>query len=301
MRAALITGASGFIGQHLISELLACGYKIFALDSSDKNPFENNPDVTYIQSSLSDVKSISVPPCEVLYHLAWRGVAPDLRNNMKTQKENVDLSLSAVELAKEIGIPKAVFIGSTMEYCFAEGEISENSTPTPLNCYGAAKLAARFLSSSLAKNYKIDFRYAVITSIYGPGRDDGSLICYCIKEILSGRAPKLTEAIQRWDFIHIKDAVRALRLIGEKGEQNGFYTVGCGENKKLSEYVGIISRLSDESVPLLFGAIPYGKSGVPHSAVDTEKLKRDTGFKPEYTFSEGIRELVNFYKQKLNL
>ena len=300
MRTALITGACGFVGRNLVSELLGADYKIFALDCIDKNVFENEPRVIYMKSDLCDLGSIDIPngSCDVLYHLAWAGVNPEARRDIKLQRHNIDLSINAIELAKLLGIPRVVFIGSTMEYCYCEGEISEQSLPTPSNCYGSTKVAARFICAQLAKDYGIDFEYAVITSIYGPGREDSNVIFYCIKELLRGNSPKLSECIQKWDFVHIKDAVRALKLIGERGLPHSFYAIGAGENKELKECINIISKLIDERVPIQFGAVPYSDSRIAHSAVNIEKLKKDTGYKPSYSFADGIKELVDFYKQK---
>ncbi len=298
MRQALITGALGFVGRNLISELLAANYKIFAQDRSDKSFPRDTSDVTYIKTEIEKLDSNEVPlgACDVLYHLAWAGVNPDARRDLKLQMKNIELSVSAVELARRLGIPRVVFIGSTMEYCYSQGEISEKSLPTPANAYGSCKLAARFICANLAKDYGIDFEYAVITSIYGPGREDENVIFYSINELLSGRIPKLSSCAQVWDFIHIKDAAKALRLIGEYGKPHSFYAVGTGENRKLRESVKIISELINPNIPIEFAKVTESKTA--HSAVDVCKLKSDTGYEPSYSFATGIAELIDYYKQR---
>ena len=299
MRSALITGACGFIGKNLVSELLSSGYRVFATDLPESSPFEKNARLTYISCDLMKETPFGIPvgECEVLYHLAWCGVSPEARENFDLQMKNFALSQNAVRLAKTLGIKTVIFVGSTMEYSFCEGEISEKSAPSPLNLYAAAKLSVRYLCESLARLSGIAFRYAVITSIYGRGREDGNLIYYCIRELFEKRSPRLSPCKQIWDFIHIEDAARALRLIGEKGRAS-FYAVGTGENRPLSDTVNLISGLIDKNIPVKFGAIPYGESGIINSAVNTQSLRRDTGFKPKYSLDDGIRQLIDYYKKE---
>lgn len=301
MRTALITGALGFVGRKLTERLLSEGYKIIALDVVPPSSVEVREGVTYIQSDLSslDVFSGMEGCADVMYHLAWVGVKPEARSDIYVQKKNIDLSIAAVELAKRLSVPRVVFVGSTMEYCYNEGEICERSLPTPHNAYGSAKVAARFIAEELCRSYKIEFEYAVIASIYGKGREDNNVIYYCIRKLMAGETPELTECVQRWDFVHIDDATEALRLIGERGKPSAFYAIGTGENKPLRECIDVISSLIDGSIPIKFGAVKYKDGLIAHSAIDITKLSRDTGYKPKHNFSEGIAEVIDFYRKKV--
>lgn len=300
MRTALITGACGFVGRNLVYKLLEANYKIYAIDCTEVSCFEDTSEVNYIKSDLSDINAIDVPEntCDVLYHLAWAGVRPEARSNIDIQKHNIDLSINAIELAKRLNIKRVVFIGSTMEYCYNKEPISESSRPTPSNCYGSTKIASRYICSQLCKDFGIDFEYAVITSIYGPGREDSNVIYYCINQLLKGETPKLSECIQKWDFVHISDAVAALKLIGENGVPHTFYAIGTGENRKLKDCINIISKLINPDIPIEFGAIPYKNNVIANSAVDISLLVKDTGYAPAYNFENGIGEVIDFYKNK---
>ena len=299
MRTALITGACGFVGRNLVYKLLESKYEIYAIDCAEASCFKDAPAVHYVKSNLSDINAIDIPKntCDVLYHLAWAGVRPEARSDINVQKHNIDLCINAVELAKRLGIKRVVFIGSTMEYCYNEEPICESSRPTPSNCYGSTKIATRYICSQLCRDYGIDFEYAVITSIYGPGREDNNVIYYCINKLLNGEIPELSECIQHWDFVHISDAVNALKLIGERGVPYSFYAIGTGENRRLRECIDIISNLIDKNIPIKFGAVPYKNGLIANSAVNTKKLTEDTGYSPAYQFEIGISEVIDFYKQ----
>ena len=299
MRTAIVTGACGFIGRNFVSELLRAGYYIFAIDCVDNSLFHDTNNLTYIKSDLSDIDgciNVIKRKCDIIYHLAWNGVNAESRSDIQIQKKNIDICINVVDIAKQLCISEVVFVGSTMEYCYTNDLISEKSIPTPANCYGSIKVATRFLCSQLCKDSGIDFKYVVFTSIYGTGREDGNVIYYCIKNLLNNEPVKLSQCVQKWDFIHISDAVNALRLVGEKGTSNSFYAVGAGENKQLKEYIEIILKIVNSSAIVEYGAIKYKNNLIPNSAVDIKKLTDDTGFKPSYHFSDGIIDVINFYR-----
>lgn len=302
MQTALITGACGFIGKNLINHLISAGYEIYAIDRVDNACFSDTPAVHYIKSDLADIADIaqSIPKgeCDILYHLAWAGVRPEMRADIGIQRSNIDMCIDVITLAKELNIPKVVFIGSTMEYCYNGKPISANSLPTPYNCYGSVKVSTRYIGAQLCRDLGISFNYAVITSIYGAGREDNNVIYYCIDKLLHGETPKLSACVQKWDFVHIDDATNALRLIGEIGADGATYIIGTGENKPLKEYVEIILKLIDNGTSVEFGAVPYKNGVITNSDVDITALVNDTAYSPHYTFERGISEVINYYREK---
>lgn len=296
MLTAMITGACGFIGKNLINELISKGYKVIAVDRPDAE-FLDTPNVTFIGCDITnkaDLEAKITAKCDVLYHLAWIGVNPEARSDINVQKTNIDASINVIELAKKLNVPKVVFIGSTLEYCFNGSPISKSSRPTPANAYGSVKVAVRYICSQLCATYGIDFKYAVITSIYGPNRNDNSVINYCIRSFLNGTTPELSACTQLWDFIHISDAVAALALIGETECKETFYAIGSGENKELKYYVEAIKNIIDPDAEVNYGAPSFNTNSLC-SAIDLTDLENATGFKPKYLFSEGITEVIKSF------
>lgn len=176
--------------------------------------------------------------------------------------------------------------------------ISESTPPTLYNCYGSVKVSTRYIGAQLRRDLGISFNHAVITSIYGAGREDNNVIYYCIDKLLHGETPKLSARVQKWDFVHIEDATNALRLIGESGAGGATYIIGTGENKPLKEYVEIILKLIGNGTSVEFGAIPYKNGVITNSDVDITALINDTAYSPHYTFERGISEVINYYREK---
>lgn len=307
MRKAIVTGSNGFIGKHLVEELLKNKVKVFAILKSENNsiPLEilNHNDIEVIKCDLDNINLLkSIVPekdIDILYHLAWDGVKPDSRNNLSKQTKNIEYSMNCIKTAKELGVKKVVLLGSTMEFALSKGPINEETAPTPQTAYGSAKIATRYLCEQLSKDLGLHFIYCVVTSVYGVGREDDNVIHYTIKKLLRQEKPFLTKLTQKWDFIHVKDLVRALVAIGISDTKRGFYSVGRGENKPLSMYIGTVSNLIDESIPLGIGEVEYDNNIIPSSCIDTTYLEQDLGFKANIDFEEGIKEVIEYYRRKM--
>lgn len=304
--SVVITGATGFIGQHLARYFSQKGVRVYALVPPGRSKgvtFHNDPNILIREFDMHDIQlsaeSCSKNPLAVI-HLAWEGVASELRSKTRLQFSNVELSLSAVELAAELDAQRIVLLGSTLEYAFCEQVVNRKAPPSPLNAYGAAKIASRFLSESLAKELKVPFVYSVLTGVYAPDRLGNNVINYVIRELLSKRKPSLTRMEQMWDYVHIDDAIRAIYLIMTKGKDGAFYAIGSGESKPLAEYVQCIRDIIDPSLPLGVGDLPYPQGPMISSCVDLSELSRDTGYCPQIPFSKGIVSVINAIKNEQN-
>ena len=305
MAKYVITGADGFIGRHMTRYLSAAGHSVTALimvKSPLRGTLEGLKGVRIVECDLLHLDEVrdKIPPSpDVVLHLAWAGVAAELRDDLVEQRKNEELSLSVVRFASEINAARFVLPGSTMEYSLGEKIISGiDDVPTPQNAYGAVKVATRFLCEALARKLGLHFNYVIFSSVYGPDRRDGNVIYYVIRALLRGESPKLTKMEQLWDFIHIDDLVRALAAVCEKGVDGRTYPIGYGGRVRLAEYIQEIHRLIDPSVELGIGARPYDYGRSPHSCVDTTALAQDTGFMPRISFSGGIKDVIRQIREE---
>lgn len=301
MKSVVISGANGFIGSHLVNSFVEKGVSVVAIDLPGcNNHLTNHPLVQFFPCKMEDLDQFPQisPAPDVFYHLAWKGVSPQYRDDCATQNENISYCLNAVRLAARLGARKFILPGSTMEYMYTAGPINGNASPTPQNAYGASKIACRFLSRALCEQLGVPFIYTVLTSLYGVGREDNNVLFYVIRSLLEGKRPSLTRLEQKWDFINVDDAIRALTLIGESGRNDAFYAIGNGENRPLSEYVMTVRNLIDPQAPLGIGEIPYKTAQLPHSTIDLTALRRDTGFAPSISFEEGIAQVISYYRNQ---
>ena len=302
MNKVVVVGANGFIGSHLCLHLATKGYQVIALVQKGfpYDILQNKDNITCLDFSFDDLHLLNGNPnlesATMLYHLAWAGVSTTFKNEAITQAQNVLYGIKVLEFADTNGIRRVIVPGSASEYACGKGIIDGHNNPAPSDLYSAAKVATRYVCQTYARQHNIQFLWATITSIYGPGRNDNNLITYAIKTLLQGEKPSFTGLEQQWDYLYIDDLMSALQAIGEKGIDGKIYPVGSGEHKQMAEYVKILRDKIDPSLPLGIGDLPYKNKTIDNQVLDITALKVDTGFAPRYTFEQGIELTINYFK-----
>lgn len=303
MKKVLIIGANGFLGSRLSIALANKGYRVVAL--VDKRfPYDklrNIQNITIIEFILEELELVSerslLSGIDTLYHFAWAGVNALTRNESEIQVQNVMFGLKVLEFANRLKIKRVIIPGSAAEVSCGKGIITGNEIPAPSDMYSSAKVATRYICQTYARLHNIDLMWTLITSIYGPGRNDNNLITYIIQTLLKGEKPSTTGLEQKWDYLYIDDLLRALILLGEKGIGGKVYPIGSGEQKQMREYVEIIRKLIDPSLPIGIGEIPYkNPDQIDNQICDISELYQDTGFKAQYDFQRGINITIQYFK-----
>lgn len=305
MKKILISGANGFIGKHLVEYFTKNNYFVYALvqENTDIDYISrfNNLQIIYFKleefSLLKDILPVGI---DIFYHLAWHGVTTTLKNDEEIQLSNINYSLNALKVAKDLNIGKIIFTGSMSEYAYNPSKVTGEDAPTPADFYSASKVATHYICDTFARQHNLNFIWCLISSIYGPGREDNNLITYAIKSFLNKQIPEFTKLEQKWDYIYIDDLIRALYKVGKYKNNFSVYPIGSGENKKLSEYVKIIRNTIDENLHMNIGKLPYKTSKIDNSVVDISRLEKDMKFQPKVTFELGIKKTIEYFLNKEN-
>lgn len=305
MNKVLITGANGFLGSHLALSLAQKKIQVIALVAKglDYSFLVNQPYIQCIEFDLEHLEEIketeALSNVDIIYHMAWSGVNSSLKNEAVLQAQNIIYSLSILEFAFKNNIKRVLIPGSAAEVSCSNNTITGKECPAPSDLYSAAKVGTRYLCQVYAQQHGIDLIWTLITSIYGPGRNDNNLISYTIKSLLKRDKPSLTKLEQKWDYLYIDDLIKALILLGDNGKGNKIYPIGSGEHYPMSTYVEKIRNYIDSSLPLGIGELPYKSSVIDNQIMDISELKKDTGFRPDYTFDNGIQITIEYFKSLL--
>lgn len=304
MRKVLVIGANGFLGNKLTRYLLEKDIEIVAFvptgfDYSDVSCLPGVSCVEFSFGSLGQLDQIEpIKGVDTIYNMAWIGVNAKDRNNAPLQLSNVKCNLEVAEFAKRNGISRLIVPGSAAQYACSGRIIDGTGSPAPSDLYSAAKVATYYYLNTYSSLNGIELVWALVTSIYGTGRDDNNLLSYVIKSFLKGEKPSTTRLEQKWDYLHVEDLMVALFLLGQKGKGGKMYPVGSGESSSLREYVEIIRDSIDFSLPIGIGDVPYKNSKIDNQVLDISSLKADTGFEPSISFTEGIQDVISFFKNK---
>ena len=305
MQNIVLTGGTGFIGTWLVEELIEQGDRVTCLvrnlERAKKNAKLHHENVRLLQYDSVEFEAWKKEKQEidVFFHLAWEGVSTELKNESDLQCENIRFSMKMLELADELGVKRFIATGTVAEYAFSENIMDINGRQTPNDMYGATKTAVHYMLETRARILKVPFNWAVIPSTFGEGRTENNIITYTITSLLKKEKPSYGYLLQMWDFLYVKEVVRALRLIGEKGLVNKTYGIGSGVFKPLRDYIIEIRDIIDPSLELGIGDIPALSEKTFSSCVSIYDITKDTGFVPEIRFEEGIRRTIPFYEKQL--
>lgn len=305
MKKVLVLGANGFLGSRLALALSDKGYEVVAFVDKrfSYQMLLNNQRINAVEFVLEHIEDLSSHPSlngvDTLYHFAWAGVNAKVRNEEEVQVQNVMFGIKVMEFAARHDIKRVIVPGSAAEVSCGDGVITGKEVSAPSDMYSASKVATRYVCQTYARLHNIDLIWTLITSIYGPGRNDNNLISYAIQTLLKGEKPSFTGLEQQWDYLYVEDLLEAMVLLGEKGIGGKVYPVGSGEHQQLHSYVEIIRNLINPKLPIGVGDLPYkNPNKIDNQIMDITELKTDTGFNPQWDFEHGIAIVINDYKNK---
>ena len=300
----VVTGATGFIGSAITGELLAKGHTVVLLTRSTsdlsrlqaRTGWVNLAAESWREASLRETLMGYSP--EAFVHCAWQGVGGGDRNAAWQITENLRLTADALELAKDIGCSHWVSLGSQAEYGNPNRPIDEQYPTQPTTLYGKAKLMAGEASRSFCEAQGMISSVMRVFSTYGPGDAPSWFIPYIIRQFLSGKAPKLTACEQKWDYLYVNDAARAVVSVVER-RAGGVFNLGSGQAQPLREVVELIRRELGTNLTPDYGAVAYRPDQVMWLEADISRLIHATGWQPIVDLETGIRTTLAYARAGL--
>lgn len=283
----LLTGASGFLGQHVLRQLLRQGHDVVALGRSQ--PVEGR-NCTWRSVDLLSCPDLERTLCKDrpthLLHLAWyteHGAYWHSPCNLRW----VDASLRLLQAFAAQGGQYALMAGSCAEYDWSHGYLREASTPLePASLYGSAKDATRRLAQAWCRTIGLPFAWAHIFYPFGAGEAKGRMLPSLI-EVFQGRAaPFGVNARAYRDLLPVQDAARALEHLLVQGHQ-GRFNVCSGQPIVIEDVVRRLARLcGTDPSPVL--RLASARPGEPHLLVGENQLLLSSGWSPQYSLEQGL-------------
>lgn len=307
----LVTGGAGFIGSNFVRHMLYT-YPNIAIVNLDLLTYagtlcsladlKDNPRHKFVHGSITNRELVTylldVHNIDGIVNFAAEShVDRSIVNPGAFVETNVQGTLVLLEAAKEKRIGRFVHI-STDEVYGSLGEagyFTEDSPITPNSPYAASKAASDMLVRSYYKTYGLDVNITRCSNNYGPYQFPEKLIPLLITNGVDGESlPVYGDGENIRDWIHVKDHCAAIDLILQKGKKGEVYNIGGRTEKTNNE----ISQIIMEELKLPKERLKYVKDRPGHDrryAVNPEKLEKELGWKPTYSFETGIKETVDWY------
>lgn len=299
-----LTGATGFVGSHVLRRLVDRGVPTAALlrpGSAGERIADLRGRFVEVAGDLDATERLNSPlrdfAADTLIHLAWEGVGNRYRNDPLQVERNLPRSVELLRVAAAAGVGHWVGFGSQAEYGPCDTVIGEDQPPQPTTLYGVAKLAACQAATILCQQLDMRFSWLRLFSVYGPMDDPGWLIPFIIRQLLAGESPPLTEGAQRWDYLYVTDVADAVHAVAENPEADGIFNLGSGAPRTVRSIAELIRDLVDPAAELRFGEIPYRKNQIMHLEADTSRLRDTVTWRPEVSFDSGIAQTIEWFRE----
>lgn len=285
----MVTGASGFLAQHIMPELKEKGYDIVAVD---KRPCRRElfyPD-KFIQEDVSNLGFRDLMGVDYVIHLAWRTNIPDcMRHPVQSTKDNIDMSMHLLEFCKEAGVKKFLFPSTASLYGNNVPPWTENMTPNPTEPYSLQKLAIEYACQMYSQSYDLPTVIFRFFQVFGEYQREDTALSAFIKSKKEGKPITLTETTaqssfrsgQR-DFIYAGDLAKAVVLTMEHPEtgKGEIFNVASGEIHTMEQIA--------EALEAEVKWIPRRPYEVERHQGDISKLTA-LGWKPETDVLEWLK------------
>lgn len=298
MRKVIVTGATSFIGVHLINKLLQLDFEVYAVirpNSKNEKRIKEHHNLRIIEVDICNTKDIVKFVSDdiyAFYHLAWEGARAPYRDDKVMQEKNYQGAVEAFEVATKLNAVKFIGMGSQAEYGKFNGAVDESYPCNPVTEYGKSKYAAYNELFKLSEKSNIRFYWPRLFSAYGPYDYEKTLVMSCIDKMQTNESIDMTECIQNWDYIYVEDVVNALIRFLEVDCEKGAYNLASGNPRPLKAFVEELKDILQSKSVINYGVIPYGKEGPVSFEPIVKKLEKALDWKAENSFKEGIMKLM---------
>lgn len=305
MAKYVVTGGAGFIGSHMVEELLRRGESVRVADDFSTGRRENlRPGVDLVEGSVAnlDVARRAVAGCDYVIHLAAIPSVPrSVQDPLTSHRANVDGTLNMLLAARDAKVKRLVFAGSSSVYGNTlELPKHEGMHPNPLSPYALQKLIGEQYCQMFTRLYGLETVTTRFFNVFGPRQQPGSpysgVISLFIEALTKGDRPKVHgDGEQTRDFTFVGDVVNGVLACCTADKVSGeVLNVAAGGRISLIELIKTIQTITGQKGEPIFG--PTREGDVKDSQADVAKARTLLQFAPRTKFEDGLRQTVAWFE-----
>jgi nucleoside-diphosphate-sugar epimerase len=307
IKTVLLTGATGFIGSHLLEGLLEKKFKVVILKRSfsDTWRIEEFLDKTksYDLDKIALESAFKENKVDCVIHLATEYIKrhESSKDVEKIIDTNVRFPSLLCQSCLQYGVNYFINTGTFFEYKIQKRPISEGDEKQAYNLYAASKLAFSEILKFYSQNYNLRIVDLRLFAPFGE-KDNEKLIVFLIKSLLRGTKIEFSGGEQRWNFTYVKDIVSAyIAALSNFGKITGYedFNVGYNEAHSIKEVAKKLEKIAkDKKFMIVWGAKPYISNEIFYVNCDNSKIKKILKWKPVFNIDSGLKATYNYYLKK---
>lgn len=302
----LITGGAGFIGSHLIEELLP-NNELLVVDDLSSGKHENIPKVehcTFVQKKIQEMKLTEFPAINGIFHLAAQASVPVSISHFRESCDNNLLgTLMIFEIARKLSVPVVYASSSAVYGNLSYGDDTQTSVALD-SPYAVDKYCMENYAKLCHKLYGVSCIGLRFFNVYGPRQDPrnpySGVISIFIDRVLSGSPVTVNGGYQTRDFVYVKDVVKTMRRamgIAQSSNISDVINVGTGASVTIDYLLDLVSKDIGKVPEIIYQQLPAGDP--EHSSGIFDKLKTILGIDPQKfaKLDEGLQETIKYLTQ----
>jgi len=308
----LVTGGAGFIGSHLVDELINQNHEVAIIDNLSTGIKENiNPKAKFYKVDILDNKPVAEvfskekENPDFVFHLAAQiNVRRSVEDPAFDASTNIVGSLNVLENCRKYNVKKIIFAssGGTIYGKAPVIPTPEESPEIPLCPYGVAKLSVEKYINYYHKIYGLNFAILRLANVYGPRQNvkgEAGVVAIFSEKMLAKQNVIINgDGLQTRDFVFVGDVVEAI-ILAMKSGQTGIFNVGTGLETNVNTIFKKTRELVNSDCEELHGAAIPGE--IERSCLGFSKINKSFGWQPHFDLERGLLETTSWFKKEKGL
>lgn len=311
MAIYVVTGGGGFIGSHIVDELLRRKQRVKIIDNfstgkrENLKPFSDRAEVVEADiAEASNLTDILRGADYVIHQAAIPSVPKSIIDPVKSHHANVDGTLRLLLACRDAEVKRVVYASSSSLYGDSPTlPKHEAMMPNPLSPYGAQKLFGEMYCQVFTKAYGLETVSLRYFNVFGPRQDATSqysgVLALFIPAVLQGRRPTIFgDGLQSRDFTYVQNVVEAnLLACTTPGVGGEVFNVACGDRITVNSMLQQINKITGKDISPIYAEPRAGD--IKHSQAEITKAAEKLGYRPQVSFEEGLRRTIEWYRQSI--
>jgi UDP-glucose 4-epimerase len=312
----IVTGGAGFIGSHIVDELIRRGIETYVIDNLTTGSLDNLAqcvnnkllhikigNISDIQELMDDVKDIDI----VFHEAAIANVLISIENPILVNDINVNSTLKLLEYCRKYNVKRFIFASSAAVYGVIADNVyaSEDMVCTPNTPYGASKLACENYLKAYHSTYGLETIMLRYFNVFGPRQsrsEYAGVINIFINKLLNKDIPIVFgDGSQNRDFVYVANIVQAnLLAMIKEGIAAESFNIGTGRSLSINELLYIIKEITNsKDVQHQYG--PSRQGDMRFGQASTQKARDKLGYMPMTNIIEALKQVVQYIRNKYNI